>query len=177
MSIKKKIKKKVKKSPGRPVKYREEFDYMTYIACREGGFTDPKLAALFSVSRALINEWKLKHPKFKAALVKGKDEYDTNNVQDDLLKNARGFRYTETTKEPELVTIRDKDTGRVTDVKEVMKVVKTVDKMVVPNVKAQIYWLNNRNPNRWKHTIKVDVDGGLVIRRTKKRYDGESDDK
>ena len=34
-------------------------------------------------------------------------------------------------------------------------------KMVLPDVTAQIYWLNNRRPDRWRNKAAVDGSGTL----------------
>ena len=164
-----------KRGKGRPPKYQEQFNHMAYVACAEGGMSDPQLAKLFKVDRSTINEWKLSKPGFKAEIIKGKDEYDTFKIESALKKNAKGFRFTETTREPVVKREIDDDGNIISEVEE-MKVTKTVSKLVVPNVKAQTYWLNNRNSQRWKSTMKFDIDADLVLKRTKKRYDGESDD-
>jgi hypothetical protein len=167
-------KKKKPKKNGPDPKYKPEFNNMAYIACREGGFTDVKLAALFSVSRSLVYVWKNNYPDFKAATIKGKDEFDTLNVEGDLLKNARGFKYTETTKEPALVPIKDKD-NRTIGIEEKLVITKVVHKFKVPSTTAQIYWLKNRDRTRWKDKLDVDFND-LTLRRTKKRFDGEGDE-
>lgn len=146
---------------------------MAYVACKDGGFTDVKLANLFNVSRSTINVWKRDYPDFKAEILRGKDDFDTKNVEGDLLKRARGFTYTEVTKEPETIPIRDPITNKVIGIEEKMRVTKTVKKMVVPSVTAQIYWLKNRNRERWPDKIDIDFND-LTVRRVKKRFDGES---
>lgn len=167
-------KKKKPKKNGPDPKYKPEFNNMAYIACKEGGFTDIKLAALFNVSRSLVYVWKNDYPDFKAATIRGKDEFDTLNVEGDLLKNARGFKYTETTKEPVETVIRDKN-GKAVSIENVLTITKIVRKFKVPSTTAQIYWLKNRDRTRWKDKLDIDFND-LTIRRTKKRFDGEADE-
>ena len=88
---------KRKGKAGRPLKYKKEYDNIAYVSCRDGGLTDPSLAAMFKVDRSCINAWKHEHPSFKKALIKGKDEHDCLLAEKFLLKRVKGFKYTETT--------------------------------------------------------------------------------
>jgi len=126
-------------------KYQDDFARQAYVACKEGGFTDVKLAALFNVSKSLINNWKKDHPKFYDALKRGKDEYDCEKIEAALNKRAVGFRYTETTRE--------------LDGNSVMVITKKVSKFVAPDTKAAEFWLCNRNPDRWRKLKHVELAG------------------
>jgi len=127
-------------------KYQVDFARQAYVACKEGGFTDVKLAKLFNVSKSLINNWKKDHPKFYDALKKGKDEYDCERVEAALNKRAVGFRFTETTRE-------------LDDKKSVMVITKKVSKFIPPDTKAAEFWLCNRNPDRWRKLKHVELTG------------------
>lgn len=132
------------KPVGQPSKFKEEYIHQAYIACKEGGFTDPKLAKLFDVATQTIVTWRKNHLEFGAAVRKGKDEYDCENVEKALNKRATGFRYTETTKEL---------------VDGVLIVTKKVSKKVTPDTKACEIWLCNRNPKRWRKLKHVELTG------------------
>ena len=148
-------------------KYQEDFARQAYVACKEGGFTDIKLAALFNVSKSLINNWKKDHPKFYDALKRGKDEYDCEKVEAALNKRAVGFRFTETHRE--LTTVPDPDAPDLTT-KEIadnvkpktiqkLIVTKKIGKFVPPDTKAAEFWLCNRNPDRWRKLKHVELAG------------------
>lgn len=150
-------------SRGRPPKYQDDFARMAEVACIEGGFTDQKLAKLFNVVRSTINEWKKDYPKFKAALIKGKDRFDITVVEKAFLKRCTGFLYNETTREPQITKVFNID-GNVDEVSK-MVVTKRVRKLVVPDAKGCMNWLCNRQPDRWKMVKHVEVtgaDGGPV---------------
>jgi len=136
------------KNTGTKVIYDPEFASMAQVAC-ENGFTDLKLAKLFRVSKSLINNWKKDHPDFLAAIKTGKDTYDTENVETALLKRALGYSYEETTKE--------------LDVDGDMEITKKVRKQVAGDVKAQTFWLRNRNRERWPDTKNLDGDLNLSV--------------
>lgn len=78
------------------------------------------------------------------ALKKGKEVVDIQ-VENALLKRALGYEYTE-----ERIEVSEKD-GR--------KVVQTV-KTVLPDTTAQIFWLKNRVPAKWRDKPPEQVAGG-----------------
>jgi hypothetical protein len=60
-------------------------------AC-QAGFTDRELGALFGVSEATINNWKLKHEDFARALKAAKAPAD-DRVERSLYARANGYEY------------------------------------------------------------------------------------
>ena len=68
-------------------------------------------------------------------------------VESALYKRAIGYEYTETSKEvgPD---------GTKT---------KTTTKQVAPDVTAQIYWLNNRRPDRWRNKQDISIEGASKV--------------
>jgi hypothetical protein len=146
---------------GAPTKYEDRFADMAYVACKEGGFTDAKLAKLFGVCRATISNWKVEHPEFLDTVKRGKDFFDCDVVEAALLKISKGFKYKEITQEP---TIEKVDGERViTD--PTLRTTKIVKKTVVPDTRAIQFFLCNRNPDRWKmknHTELTGPGGGAI---------------
>lgn len=112
------------------------------------GLTEEQIAANMGISRSTLSEWKKKHSDISDTLKRGKEVVD-RQVENALLKRALGYRYKETTKE--LVT--DKDTGH-----SELVVTKVVEKEVVPDTTAQIFWLKNRKPSMWRDRAQVDID-------------------
>lgn len=115
------------------------------------GLTDEQIADNMGVRRETLYDWKKKHPIISNTLKKGKDVIDTL-VENALLKRALGYTYTETTKEREF----DPETRKIG-----MVVTKEVVKEVIPDTTAQIFWLKNRRPDKWRDVKKLDVDGQL----------------
>jgi len=136
---------------GRKGTYQSDYPRLALVACAEGGFTDVKLAKLFDVSRATINSWKQTHPEFYSSILAGKDQYDTEHVETALLKRALGYQYNEITKEPP-----DPETGETG-----LVITKIVRKSVPGDVKAQTFWLRNRNGERWQD--KQNIAGSLSL--------------
>lgn len=128
---------------GRPTAFRSEYIDMAYVACAEMGAMDTQLAKLFQVSIRTIYQWRRAHPEFSQSLKRGKDKYDSEVVEKALLKRANGFQYSEVTQEPAKA-------GE-------MRVTKRIKKYMPPDVTAQIFWLKNRRPGRWKDRQDVNL--------------------
>jgi hypothetical protein len=131
------------KKAGQPSPYKEEYNKMAEIACLEGGFTDKKLAKLFGVCEATIYNWKNSHPEFLEAIKRGKDAFDVSTAEDCLQKRIKGYSYTEVTQEASPLT------GN-------LEITKKVTKKVGPDPKSLIFFLTNRNPERWPGTKRVE---------------------
>jgi hypothetical protein len=122
----------------RPTEYQDKYDKMAYKLCLLGS-TDKQMADIFEVSEQTLNTWKQKHPSFLESLKKGKDLADAQ-VTKSLFQRARGYKH----KEDKIFI--DKGTPII---------VPTV-KHYPPDTLACIYWLNNRQRDKWKNTVEVD---------------------
>lgn len=115
------------------------------------GLTDEQIAANAGINPATLYEWKNRFPEITESLKHGKEVVDIQ-VENALLKRAMGYKYDEVTRE--LGTMVDEETG---DVKRGMVETKRVTKEVQPDVTAQIFWLKNRRPDRWRDKQDVDM--------------------
>ncbi|MEE9356524.1 MAG: helix-turn-helix domain-containing protein [Methylococcaceae bacterium] len=129
---------------GRPTEYKEEYNELAEKACKIFGADDKKLAKFLEVCKSTITTWKKKHPEFLASIKKGKDFYDTNEVEGSLLRRALGYKVTETHK------VLDEKTGEI--------ITKEVIKHVVSDT-AILFWLKNRNPKRWRDIKAMEITG------------------
>lgn len=113
------------------------------------GLTDEQIAENIGITATTLYEWKNRFPEISEALKKGKEVVDIR-VENALLKRALGYEYTE-----ERIEISGKD-GR--------KVIQTV-KTVLPDTTAQIFWLKNRRPDKWRDrpVEKTDVDDEVKV--------------
>jgi len=103
------------------------------------GLTDKQIAEhKIGINEATFCRWKKRHPSILQALKKGKAPVD-DEVENLLLKRARGYEYEEVTTE---IIEQPDGTQR--------KRIKKVTKMVIPDTTAQIFWLKNRRPERWR---------------------------
>jgi chorismate synthase len=99
----------ISKKMGAPSKYGEEYVRMAYVLCAETGLTDKKIASVFDVCEATINNWKHEYPDFLESIQRGKDDFNCEKAEDSLFKLVMGFHYTETTKEAKSVVIKNQD--------------------------------------------------------------------
>ena len=120
-------------SKGQNSSYKEVFAEQALKLCRLGA-TDKELADFFGVCEATINNAKKDHPAFLESLKSGKTLADAE-VADKLYHRAIGYTH----KETKLAQVE----GRFTDEKE-------VDKHYAPDTTAAIFWLKNRQPDKWR---------------------------
>ena len=97
------------------------------------GLTDEQIAHNIGIARTTLIDWKKKYPDIYYALKRGKEVVDIE-VENALLKRALGYAYVETKTET-----GGKGIKTTTTIKE-----------VVPDVAAQIIWLKNRRPDKWR---------------------------
>lgn len=128
---------------GRPSKYDPKVTPDQARKLCAAGFTDAQLADFFGVTTTTIDNWKNRHPEFLGALREGKDEFDTERVEKALAHRAVGYSH-------------DEDDIRVVNGEIVIT---PTTKHYPPDTTAAIFWLKNRNRQRWRD--KVDVDHGL----------------
>lgn len=116
----------------RPTDYREEYAEQARKLCLLG-YTDKQLADFFNVNESTITRWKTKYPEFCTSIKKGKEFADIEVVES-LYKRALGIEY----EEVELKTDGKAKSKRV------------VKKFIPPDTTAQIFWLKNRQPQKWR---------------------------
>lgn len=121
------------------------------------GLTNEQKAHNMGITRETLNQWSKKYSDISDTLKRGKDVVDIE-VENKLLKRALGYRYTETTKERVFNPKTEKAEFVVT---------KEIEKEVVPDTTAQIFWLKNRRPDRWKDKQEVAVDARLEEEKNK----------
>ena len=139
-----------KSAGGQPTKYKPEYVEEAGELCQKKGYTNKNLAAHFKVNIDTIYTWKKKYSEFSEAIKKGKDVFDTEVVEQALLKRALGYKFDEITQE--LVEVKDKD-GVVT---QEMQVTKIVTKHQPSSDVSKIFWLKNRSPDRWSDKKEIE---------------------
>jgi hypothetical protein len=108
------------------------------------GLTDAGIMKRLGVGHDAFYRYVKTYPEFASALKEAKALIDIA-VEDSLLRRALGYSVTETS--------TTKKGGKVLETK-------TIEKEVVPDVTAQIFWLKNRKPEIWreKQIIKMDYE-------------------
>lgn len=149
-----------KHSGGRPSKF-FELDLKQVKILIQRGFTNQQIAEFFNISVDSLSEWQKRYPKFSAALKGWKKEAD-EKVERCLYERATGFEYDEIVYEKSKtgglsIGIKDEE---IEDIKhsDCYKT-KIIVKKVVPDVTAQIFWLKNRQPERWRDRQEIDHSG------------------
>ena len=112
------------------------------------GLTDEQIAHNIGISRSTLAEWVNKFPDIADTLKKGKAPVDIE-VENALLKRALGYQYEETITEiEEIPTGKTDEYGR--PVMKQQKHMKKVMRTALPDTTAQIFWLKNRRPDKWR---------------------------
>lgn len=124
---------------GRPTEYKLEYNEQVYKLCLLGA-TDKELADFFEVSEQTLNSWKSKFPEFLESIKKGKEIADATVAQK-LYHRAIGYEH------PELITATFQ--GQITDTMEVIK-------HYAPDPTAAIFWLKNRQRDKWRDKQEVE---------------------
>lgn len=140
---------------GRPSKFKPEYCIQAYKLCLLGS-TDKDLADFFEVVESTINEWKHSFPEFSESIKKGKVQADAV-VAKSLFHRAKGYSH------PEIdIRVCDKD------------IVQTpITKHYPPDTTACIFWLKNRQPEKWRDKQEI-AHSGTVIWNEEKTYETDA---
>ena len=135
------------------------------------GLTDEQIAQNMGINPATFYRWQNDHGEICEALKKGKAPVDIE-VENALFKRATG--YTVTVKKPVKVKTKRqlKDKGTIEE--EHIELVEE-EIYIAPDTTAQIYWLKNRRPDKWRdkpQTSAADTDDPLIA--MLKRWDDAS---
>jgi hypothetical protein len=130
----------------RPTNYKKEYAEQAYKLCLLGAI-DREMADIFGVSEQTFNAWKKAHPELLESIKKGKDEADAV-VAERLFKRATGYDH------PDIVTA-SKD-GKITDVLQVTK-------YYPPDTAAAIFWMKNRQKDKWRDKTDLEHSGKIEL--------------
>lgn len=131
---------KPKHPGGRPTKYNHEFHPKLAAALASLGRTDKEIAYELEISVATLNNWKNEHPEFLESIKEKKNLVDSL-IEDSLLKRAMGYIEKETKV--------FQHNGKI--------ITKDINKVILPDTTAMIFWLKNRKPQEWRDTQKIDM--------------------
>ena len=143
MPVKKVIKKKqIKAKEGRPTDYKPEYVEQVYKLCLLGA-TDKEIADFFNVCTSTLANWKNIHPEFMDSLKKSKLLAD-GDVAESLYNRALGYSHPD-----EHISNFQ---GEITKTK--------ITKHYAPDPTSAIFWLKNRQPNKWrdKQVVNISLD-------------------
>lgn len=97
---------------------------------------------------ATLYRWEEKHGEICESLKRGKAPVD-QQVENAMLKRALGFTYEEVITDVEEYPTSQLDEDGNIITKEIRKT-RTVLKTALPDTTAQIFWLKNRRPDKWR---------------------------
>ena len=112
------------------------------------GLTDAQIACNMKISSSTFYSWLKKFPEFSESLKKGKDISDSQ-VENALFKNATGHTYTEEVAATKKTVTYSEDGKRLKEVTE--PVALKLERHKPAETTAQIFYLKNRMPGRWKN--------------------------
>jgi hypothetical protein len=133
----------------RPSKYQPEFPAQAAKLCKLGA-TDRELADFFEVVESTIYLWKTEHPEFSEALKRGKDESDAR-VEQSLYRRALGYSHDAV----KIFHEKGEDTPVIVPYVE----------HYAPDTVACIFWLKNRQPEKWRDKTDTELSGKLELSR------------
>lgn len=147
------------------------------------GLTDEQIAENIGINPATLYDWKKKYAEISKTLKKGKEVVDIQ-VENALLKRALGYAYNED--KYISVPMDDAEYYEKLDVyinqykyahpeatdaelmiaKELFPKTKQIlaerkVKEVIPDTTAQIFWLKNRRPDKWRDKQDVEHSGQI----------------
>lgn len=132
---------------GRKSQYTPKYAVIAKQLCAMGA-TNAVLADSFEVTTTTIDNWMRIHPDFAAAVTAGKSEVFDPMIERSMAQMALGYSV-----DVEEVKIdKDGDEHRY-----------TVRKHFAPNVTAAIFWLKNRQPDRWRDVWKFEHNGKIEV--------------
>lgn len=145
--------------------FREEYIEQSYRLSLLGA-TDKDMADFFGVSEQTVNAWKKKQPEFLESIKRGKAEADSRVAQS-LYRRATGYERDEV--EIKVVAIGDNQGSEVQQI--------PVVKHYPPDTTACIFWLKNRQKEKWrdKQEVEVGLEDGLADRILRARERANAD--
>lgn len=107
------------------------------------GLTNEQIAHNIGVTGRTFADWISRFPSLSSTLKKGKAPVDLE-VENALLKRALGYTEEEVTTE----IIEQPDGKKRKQIKKVLRI-------FPPDTTAQIFWLKNRRPDRWRDKVET----------------------
>lgn len=121
------------------------------------GLTNEQIAKNMGISRKTLQEWCNKYGDIRNTLKKEKEIVDVE-VENALLQKALGI--TKTVKKPiKVKEVIYKDGKRLKETERVEYADEEI--YIPPDTTAQIFWLKNRMPDKWREKQHLDVNGSL----------------
>ena len=140
------------------IKWKESCGLECIRRLAEEGVSDDEIAIRAGIEVPLFRRWKKRCPEFAAAIALGRSSSDYAVVEA-LYKKAVGYNVS-LAKTYKLKHVDyDPDTGK--KVREYEELATGIDENYVPgDLKAETFWLKNRQPERWsERPVRAMIDG------------------
>lgn len=135
-----------------------------FLLCAQHGATLEEMGLVWGVAHSTVSNWIEKHPEFAEAIRHGRDAFNVGQIEKSLVKRALGYEYVETTVKEIQYKVKGKEGATIVPATETTKITKHVP----PSDVAIIFYLKNRNPERWKDRQEVlSVYGNIGDLKTK----------
>ncbi len=126
----------------------------------EDGLDDAEIAERIGIKPAMFRRWKNKYPEVCEALYLGRIGSDFAVVEA-LYKKATGYKV----KVNKTVKLKrsdfDPETGK--KIRDYEELATAVDESYVPaDIRAGLFWLKSRQPERWSERQDGDMQGGFA---------------
>lgn len=141
----------------RPSAYKAEYVEQVYRLALLG-LKDVEIAKYFGIVEKTLNLWKAKHPEFLQSLKKGKQEADGEVVKA-LYNRATGAKIVVQQAFKVKETIYEN--GKKVKEKEKLEIAELTQE-VPPDTTACIFWLKNRQPDKWRDKVEHAVEDNTV---------------
>lgn len=130
---------------GRPSKYKPEYvEQAAKLVRLHAG--DREIADFLGVNEATIHRWKLAHPEFCESLTRTKEEVDAQ-VEQSLWRRANGYSH----KSEKVFQFQ----GQIVRAETV--------EHYPPDPTSMIFWLKNRQPDKWRDKRPEDTDNSNTV--------------
>lgn len=128
---------------GKYQKWLEKDNLILLEGWARDGLVDEQIAHNIGINIATLYDWKNKYSEIDNALKKGKEVVDLE-VENALLKRALGY------------TIEEKHVRKVTKNGITTEYVEKTTREIPADTTAQIFWLKNRRPDKWRDKPRED---------------------
>ena len=111
------------------------------------GLIDEQIANNLGISVDTFYKYKKKYPEFSEALKKGKEisDYEVENA---LFKKATGY----------IIKLNKQKVTKDGDIVDI-----TEEMYMQPDTTAQIFWLKNRRPDKWRDKVELNNENEKTL--------------
>lgn len=140
------------------------------------GLSDEQISHNIGINPATLYKWINEYDEIGKAIKKGKAPVDLE-VENALMKRALGYEYTERHVKREIVGYK-MEGGKKVPIFGKHTYEEVTTKQVPPDTTAQIFWLKNRRPDKWRdkreETIKLGEVDPETLREIERIFNDET---